>query len=298
MSDEAWDILLEISRRCQEESVSGMISVSAEGTVHLDEEAEEERLRISLREEDAGSTQSSTHFKCLTPFQLEMVSAPCFPVEEAAFYTLYLPYALLPFFHKKTGEVYTISHFAQTLDGKIATSNRDTSWIGNKENLLHAHRMRALCDAVVVGHKTNEIDNPRLTVREVSGTDPLRIVLGPEPPSTSQDSSEKLYLDMDLRSHNSGRTSAPQKEAMDELYDVLKKRGIKRVYLEGGAGTTAHFLMAGRLNQIQVHFSPKILGSGVTGFSFPGIEGMEDALTFKSHRFTPMGDEIMFIGEL
>src|SRR5690606_22869034 len=44
---------------------------------------------------------------------------------------------------------------------------------------MHNHRMRALCDAVLVGAETVIHDDPQLTCREVEGPHPMRVVLDP-----------------------------------------------------------------------------------------------------------------------
>ncbi|MEO1451963.1 MAG: dihydrofolate reductase family protein, partial [Bacteroidota bacterium] len=79
-------------------------------------------------------------------FQLRWVQYGDFSPEESVFITHYLPYALLALQAKKQQRAISIGHFAQTLDGKIATETGESRWIGNPENLTHAHRMRALCD--------------------------------------------------------------------------------------------------------------------------------------------------------
>jgi hypothetical protein len=70
-----------------------------------------------------------------------------------------------------------IGRLAQTLDGRIATAGGSSQWIGGPGDILHTHRLRALCHAVVVGAGTVRHDNPRLTTREAPGPDPLRVVL-------------------------------------------------------------------------------------------------------------------------
>ena len=73
----------------------------------------------------------------------------------------------------------TVGHLGQSLDGFIATHSGESQYVTGEENILHLHRMRALCDAVVVGAGTVAADDPQLTTRHVSGPSPLRVVLDP-----------------------------------------------------------------------------------------------------------------------
>ncbi|HEV8224892.1 MAG TPA: dihydrofolate reductase family protein, partial [Rubrobacteraceae bacterium] len=67
--------------------------------------------------------------------------------------------------------------YAQTLDGRLAAANGSSRWISSPDSLRFAHALRAEHDAVTVGAGTACNDDPRLTVRLVSGDDPLRVVV-------------------------------------------------------------------------------------------------------------------------
>ncbi|HPA70732.1 MAG TPA: bifunctional diaminohydroxyphosphoribosylaminopyrimidine deaminase/5-amino-6-(5-phosphoribosylamino)uracil reductase RibD [Spirochaetota bacterium] len=60
---------------------------------------------------------------------------------------------------------FTVLKMALTLDGRTATAGGDSKWISNDWSRLVAHRLRSLCDAVIVGSNTLAVDNPSLTVR-------------------------------------------------------------------------------------------------------------------------------------
>ncbi|MDR0516998.1 MAG: bifunctional diaminohydroxyphosphoribosylaminopyrimidine deaminase/5-amino-6-(5-phosphoribosylamino)uracil reductase RibD [Fibromonadaceae bacterium] len=65
---------------------------------------------------------------------------------------------------------------AQTMDGFIANSDRSPLKITGDESQTELHRLRSFCDAIVVGGGTFRSDNPQLTVRNVKGASPQKII--------------------------------------------------------------------------------------------------------------------------
>src|SRR5438067_11734165 len=152
-------------------------------------------------------------------------------------------------------------HFAQTLDGRIATRTGDSQWIGGQESLRLAHQLRADHDAVVVGVGTVIADNPRLTTRLVPGRSPLRVIA---------DSRLRIPLESSVLSDEAAKTlivttdqAAPSKQEMirrrgveiaivrrhatgrvdlQDMIGVLAGRGVRSVLVEGGAAMITSML--------------------------------------------------------
>ncbi len=237
------------------------------------------------------------------PFSIEN-NGSVFTNEELDMLKVYLPYAFLEWCGKTTNKCFAISHFAQTLDGRIASCSGDSKWIGNEENLIHAHRMRALCSSILVGSKTIEADNPRLNVRMVSGPDPIKVVLGGNGQFSKNsynaiNQSTLIFQDSNTSPTPFERVQISKKPHYDphEVLRELAKREIYSVYIEGGSYTTSSFLKEKALDQVQLHFSPRIIGSGNNSFNFEGVEMINEAITFSSGAYIPVGDDIMFVGK-
>ena len=78
------------------------------------------------------------------------------------------------------GPDFVIGQLGQSLDGRIATVSGRSQYITGPEDIRRLHRLRALVDAVILGAGTVAQDDPRLTVREVEGENPVRVVLDPD----------------------------------------------------------------------------------------------------------------------
>ncbi len=240
--------------------------------------------------------------------ELELVKSGKFSEAQLSFAKLYLPYALLPTYAKNQKRAITVSHFAQSLDGKIATSSGQSQWIGNKENLVHAHRMRALCDAILIGSNTLKRDNPSLTVREVPGDNPVKIVVG----NAEDEDFDNLIKDKARVLHFTNQTTGNPGEAVetivgtacdgfircDKILTALYSKGIHSIYIEGGNKTSSIFLNENAIDIVQLHIAPMILGSGINNFSLPSINSIDESISFSKYFFTPIGNHIMFTGEV
>ncbi|MEO0332468.1 MAG: RibD family protein, partial [Bacteroidota bacterium] len=163
------------------------------------------------------------------------------------FLATYMPYCFLPLQARKRQRAVAITHFAQSLDGKIATSQGDSKWIGNDDNLVHAHRMRALCSSILIGSHTLNYDHPSLTVRLVEGSNPRRVVLCSTESdfSSLQSGSDNPVLvigsgdDPCLKNTEYVQLAADKngKVACTDILKLLFEKGLYTVYVEGGSAT-------------------------------------------------------------
>jgi riboflavin-specific deaminase-like protein len=187
-----------------------------------------------------------------------------------------------------------VGRLAQTLDGRIATLSGSSQWIGGNGDILHTHRLRALCHAVVVGAGTVRSDDPRLTTRHCTGPDPVRVVLdtdrrlGPDygvfrsgPPTllccaTDAEGPDHLGMAEVIRLPRAplGGLSIPA------ILAALAARGLTRIFVEGGGVTVSRFLAAGCLDRLHVTVAPVLLGSGIPAFTLPEAARIADGLRF------------------
>jgi diaminohydroxyphosphoribosylaminopyrimidine deaminase/5-amino-6-(5-phosphoribosylamino)uracil reductase len=206
----------------------------------------------------------------------------------------------------------TLGHLGQSLDGRVATPTGCSQFITGREGIEHTHRLRALFDAVLVGVRTVELDDPQLTTRLVPGEHPTRVVLDPQ---GKLKSGYKVLADGAaptlVFTDRAGLPAEPcaghvewlELERTEGGFDVshvlarLAERGLSRVFVEGGGVTVSRFLAARALDRLHVSVAPMILGSGAPAFALPPIDRLEEALTLRCRHFV-MGPDILFDCEL
>lgn len=217
------------------------------------------------------------------------------------------------FFHYvKTGMPYVIAKAAISLDGKLATRNHDSQWITGEKSRRHAHQVRAISDAIVVGSGTLKDDNPSLTVRDIrlKGEHPLRVVIAKQTPAFF---SECKLLNDEARSRmyvytSNSQTALWQKAGMDvvqvcDLQAALKhlaKDGCLQVMLEGGGQLHAAFLEHQYANELLLYQAPLLIG-GTQAVNFwhgLGVSHMNDVVRLQDIQRRKLGDDMMIRGKL
>jgi diaminohydroxyphosphoribosylaminopyrimidine deaminase / 5-amino-6-(5-phosphoribosylamino)uracil reductase len=175
-------------------------------------------------------------------------------------------------FHEKK-RPYIILKWAQSLDRFIAPMNAtvQTRWISNDYSRLRSQKFRTEEQAILVGSTTVNADNPRLTAREWSGKNPLRIVLDPQdsisPGASVLDASAPTIVFTRNRNHKAGSAEWMSVDLLESnLASVLRElhsRSIQSVIVEGGAFTLQKFIDQGLWDEARIFIAGKFLNDGV-----------------------------------
>ncbi len=198
-------------------------------------------------------------------------------------------------------------HVAQSLDGKIATNFGSSKWIGNMENRIHSHRIRALVDAVIIGGNTIRNDKPKLNVRHVKGQDPVKVVI-----SSKNNDYSSLKTSPDSKiicfgKHNQDQDGAKSINieknedgvlCTESILTSLKSQGIQSALLEGGKETIHHFLAKDQIDLVEFHIAPILMGSGIQAIEMKEIKEISEALALTKPEYVPFGDAILFRSHL
>jgi len=216
-----------------------------------------------------------------------------------------------PFFHyQKTGRPYVIAKAAISLDGKLATRTHHSQWISGDVSREHAHRLRAECDAILVGAGTLQHDNPSLTVRDVElvGNVPLRVVLCFETPVfsaeyklLSKEAPTRLYV-RSLNEHTEAwREAGVEVEHVSSLVAVLKHLadgGYLQLLLEGGGSLHTSFMEARFSDEMVLYQAPIMIGGrdAIALLSGRGSDTVDQAIRLKDVQCRKMGDDQMIRG--
>jgi diaminohydroxyphosphoribosylaminopyrimidine deaminase / 5-amino-6-(5-phosphoribosylamino)uracil reductase len=175
--------------------------------------------------------------------------------------------------------------FAATLDGRSAAADGSSRWITGPLARADVHRLRAQCDAILVGTGTVLADDPALTVRGAdgsgSGRQPLRVVMGLRPIPASARVLDAAAPTILLTTHDPA-----------EALKALDEKEIHHVWLEGGPTVAAAFLEAGLVDEVIAYLAPALLGAGAPALGDLGIRTIDQALRLLPSEVTTIGPDI------
>ena len=175
-------------------------------------------------------------------------------------------------FHEKR-RPYVILKWAQTSDGYLdknrEVGEKGVNWISSPESKVLVHKWRSEEQSILVGRNTILNDNPSLTVREISGKNPTRIVI---------DSQLQLSKDVNIFSKDAptlvfNRLKNDKTDGVEwikisetstkHILDELFKRNIQSVLVEGGSRTLQYFIIDNVWDEARVIVGDVKFGDGI-----------------------------------
>ncbi len=177
------------------------------------------------------------------------------------------------------GRPFITLSYAQSLDGSITARRGQPMALSGPQSLALCHQLRAQHDAILVGIDTVLADDPRLTVRLVSGPNPQPIVLDsrlrfPLTANLSHHPDRQPWIATTAAAHTPrwqeltaagaqllslpddgrGRVDLPA------LLACLAERGVQSVMVEGGARVITSFLDLRLVDRVVITIAPLLVG--------------------------------------
>lgn len=252
-----------------------------------------DRLREAGLRVDVGIAQAETD-RLIAPFRKLMVER-------------------MPYVHAK---------WAMSLDGKIATRTGDSQWISNEQSRAVVHELRARMDAVVVGARTAELDDPLLNARLPDGRAPVRTAtrvvvdsharLSPTSKlATTARAAPVLLAALESTSLDKTRpleswgvevlrlSATPCGQVdVSELMRELGKRKMTNVFVEGGGELLGSIFDARLVDEFHVFVGPRVIGGRDAAAPVGGVgaEKLKTALKASEITCLQFGNDVYING--
>ena len=222
----------------------------------------------------------------------------------------------------ESGRPWTIAKWAMTLDGKIATRGGYSRWISSPASRQVVHHLRGRVDAILVGRRTAQLDDPLLTARPENGSPPriaARIVLDsqarlasfsqlvrtarqyPTIIAAGPEAEEKeLRRLADAGCEVLPFAAASHYERLLALLDELGRRRMTNILVEGGAQLLGTLLDARQLDEAHVFIAPKLFGGerALSPFGGAGVEQIGEGLSLAGVQVHALGGDMYVTGRV
>jgi len=213
------------------------------------------------------------------------------------------------------GRPYVVLKYAQSIDWRIATLGGDAKWISSDAERRISHGLRAACDAVLVGVGTAIVDDPRLTVRMVPGSSPLRVVLDStlRLPSTAHVfDDEARTVVLTTSSSSEDRRAAlraravgvhvvedgPRGVDLAGALQTLRALGVGSLLVEGGARVITSFFAEKLVDRLVVGIAPTIMGTGVEAVGDLGVASVTESVRLTNRSVHQVGDDLLVAADV
>ncbi len=205
---------------------------------------------------------------------------------------------------------YVVLKYAQTVDGRIATSTGDSRWISGEGERRMSHALRAACDAILVGVGTVRQDDPQLTVRMVPGASPARVVL--DSTLRTPPTAKILRPDAPTTVLTTGRSHPGRREALrlrhinvqvlppgpdgvdlQAALATIRRSGVESLLVEGGARVITSMLSGAVVDRLIVSVASVIIGQGTEAVGALGTGTIKDGIVLRNRTTHVLPDDVV-----
>jgi diaminohydroxyphosphoribosylaminopyrimidine deaminase / 5-amino-6-(5-phosphoribosylamino)uracil reductase len=188
-----------------------------------------------------------------------------------------------------TGEPFVIAKCGMSLDGHLTRPRGESRWLTSQSSRAHAHKLRAVVDAIIVGAETIRRDNPRLTVRSGwRGIQPMRVILTK---SGRLPRTAKVFCDS-----NRDRTLIRRNKILRSVLRDLGRRKVTSVLIEGGGNVLSQAFDQRLVDKVQIYIAPIFTGGSVLAFGGKGAASTARSVRLESICYQRIGEDVCVIG--
>jgi diaminohydroxyphosphoribosylaminopyrimidine deaminase/5-amino-6-(5-phosphoribosylamino)uracil reductase len=219
----------------------------------------------------------------------------------------------------RTARPWILAKWAMTLDGKLATRTGHSQWISGPASRDRVQQLRGRVDAILVGRRTAEMDNPLLTARPPGPRVAVRVVVDSQarlPPDgrlvrTARQTPVLVAVGPQANAEHCRRlqdagcevwpgTADDAQERLLQLLDELGRRRLTNLLVEGGGQLLGSLFDAGEIDEVHVFVAAKMVGgrdapSPVGGW---GVEQVSQAWALQTPTVEQLGDDLYVHGRL
>ena len=200
---------------------------------------------------------------------------------------------------------------AITLDGKLSTRTGDSK-LSSKADKSRVHKLRSKVDAILIGKNTAKIDDPLLSVHNIKKKNPIRVILDSN--ATIRINSRILRTSSKIPTIIAVSKKAQKKNLqrlakfpvqvivcgkyrvnIKKLLEILKKRGIKNILVEGGGTTNWTFVKQNLVDKVIITLTPYLVG-GITATTLvdgDGFSTIAKSMKLKLKNITKVKNEVI-----
>jgi len=178
-------------------------------------------------------------------------------------------------FHEKK-RPFIILKWAQSADGFIDKDFKPTQ-ISNSLSKQLAHQMRSEEHSILVGKNTSLHDNPSLTVREIQGRNPIRILIDfnldiPENFNIYNNEAKTIIFNSvkDSEDQHLRFIKIGKENSLNQILEKLYKLQIQSIIIEGGRFTLQQFIDQNLWDEAIIFKNPNL--NLETGTKAPGLD--------------------------